>query len=123
MSTTGMVAAAAVAVVVACVAACTLWRTLTEGRRRLRNRIAHEQATGHAGVRRRIKHTVGRRTDTFQDVLRAETMPGWVWFYWTRRPGESYRERTGWAPTRGLARRRLARTVDLERTLRSSARR
>lgn len=92
-------------------------------RRRLRNRVAHEQATGHTGVRRRVQRTVGRRTDTFKDVMRAETMPGWVWFYWTRHNGEAYREHTGWALTRRQARRRLARAVERDQALRSSARR
>ena len=85
------------------------WRRF---RRDLRRKIAHESVVGHAGIRRRVAALVGRRQDEFKDVMEAETMRGWVWFYWTRRPREGYRERTGWAPTKRLAQRQLARAVE-----------
>lgn len=100
-------AMAAGGLLVAALLAYAAWRLARRLRRLLLSKIAHEAAVGHRGVRRRVQGLVGRRQDTFETVMEAETMRGYVWFYWTRRAREGYRERTGWAPTRRLARRQL----------------
>lgn len=108
---TWMIALAAGAVLTAALVTYGVrrWRRF---RRTLRQQIAHESVMGHTGVRRRVERLVGRRQDQFTQVLAADTMRGWVWFYWTRRPREGYRERTGWAPTKRLAQRRLRQVVE-----------
>jgi hypothetical protein len=93
------------------------------GRRHLGARIAYEYASGNLGVRRRVQHTIGRKHDVLDTALRAETMPGYMWFYWTRRAGEGFRERHGWALTKKAARRRAAAAAEADQRARARARR
>lgn len=74
----------------------------------LRRRIADEKVFGNIKVRDRQTRRVGRATDVLEATMPAETMPGWVWFRWTRHPRQPLTETIGWAPTRRLARRGLA---------------
>lgn len=78
--------------------------------RRLRRAIAFERETGNLRVRRRTTVLVGRKKDVYEYVVKAETMPGYVWFRWTRKPRQPFTEDFGWAPTRRLARWRLRRS-------------
>lgn len=75
-------------------------------------RFADEKANGHLKVRQRMRNMVGRRRDTYDGVMRAETMYGWVWMAFTRKPREPYVEVMEWAPTRRAAKRALARYRD-----------
>lgn len=75
-------------------------------------RLAEEKANGHFKVRRRMRSMVGKTKDTYDGVMRADTMYGWVWMAFTRRPREPYVEIMEWAPTRRAARRALARYRD-----------
>jgi len=80
------------------------------GLRWLRYAINRERETGHAGVRRRVTRLVGRKQDVYETVMKADTMPGYVWWRWTRKPRQPFTEEFGWAPTQRLARRRLRRS-------------
>jgi hypothetical protein len=75
-------------------------------------KVAHEKSNGHLRVRARIRNMVGRKQDTYDGVMHAETMYGWVWLAFTRKPREPYIEVMEWAPTKRAARRRLARYRD-----------
>jgi hypothetical protein len=101
---------AAVALIAAGIA---LAAALTFGARLLlfthRTRVGVEKTSGHLKLRRRMANLAGRRQDTYETVVRAETMYGWVWISATRRSRTQFREVMGWAPTRRTAYRALRR--------------
>lgn len=72
-------------------------------------RFEGERSRGHLKLRRRMAQLAGRLKDEYDTVVRAETMPGWVWIAATRRPREPFAEAMGWSATRWGARRRLSR--------------
>lgn len=94
--------------VAALVFAGAVWAAQRAGRA-LRYAIARERDTGHRRLRQRVTNLVGRKQDTMETVLKADTMPGYVWFHWSRRPREPFVEIHGWAPFEWAARVQLRR--------------
>lgn len=70
-------------------------------------KIDHELAYGNLQARTNMKPWRGDTDANF--VLRAETMPGWVWFSMHHDPPDPYVERNGWALTERQAWRALRR--------------
>lgn len=113
MSTTTVVWTLAAVTVAAIVLTGAVW-AYQRAARSLRYRIAREHAEGYRKRRRRAVNLVGRFKDTSALVLPADTMPGYVWFYWSRKPRQPLEEQYGWAPFKWVARRQLQRAQDAE---------
>lgn len=75
---------------------------------RCRMRVAREHTEGNVMVCDRMRAQL-RRHPEMGHVMRAETMPGWVWVSMTHWPPDPTVVATGWRPTRRSARSALRR--------------
>lgn len=74
-----------------------------------RRKVAVERVSGRLALRKRMADMAGHRhnPETYENVVRAETMYGYVWIRSTRKKAK-FTEQHGWALTRRGARRKLA---------------